>query len=420
MKRLSLLLLFVCAALFSFAQNLEDVNKLTVAKKFPEAKTAIDAYLADPKNVNKADGAWYLKGRIYNILSFENAYTPEQKFALKRDAYDAFKKEQQLDPKDINMKLEAYISYLDLYLGFFDLGANMFNAKQYDQAFTSFTKALEVKDFILGKNYTYTQTKLYPLDTALVMNAAISASQAKKDSIAVIYYRKLTDANVSGSGYEDVYRFLADYYSRRDDQASLTPLLAKAKMFYPADNFWSSIEIAGLQKTGDQAAVFAKYDDMLAKDPHNFGLAYDYSVEMYRKIYMGDNKLSDDAAQKAKLTSVLKIAIAADTGNDARMLMSNHLFNAASDLSIAASMIKGVKPEDVKKKKDMTAASIQLMDEFIPYGEAAIKYFEAQPSLKPVQKVNYKMVLGYMNDVYLAKKDPKKAAEYDKKRQALN
>ena len=57
--------------------------------------------------------------------------------------------------------------------------------------------------------------KLYPLDTSLVLNTATSAIQAKKTDEAVMYYRKLTDADVAGKDYEEVYEFLVDHYSKR-------------------------------------------------------------------------------------------------------------------------------------------------------------------------------------------------------------
>lgn len=419
MKRISLIFVFLSAAMFSKAQSLDDISKMINTNDIKGAKTAIDTYLSDPKNASKADG-WYFKGRIYNSLSYDSLVTPEGKAAYKNTAYEAFKKTQQIDPQDLRLKMEFYKSYLDLYFGFYDLGATLFNAKKYDEAFNAFTKALEVKDYILSKNLSYTEAKIYPLDTALVLNAAIAATQAKKEDVAITYYKKLVDANVAGKGYEEVYEYLVSYYNTKDDQASLQPILAKAKMYYPNNDYWTELELRAVGKTGDQAALFAKYEEMIAKNPNNFTLAYNYSIELYNSIYGRDAKPGNQEAAKAKLSEVLKKAIANDKGNDATMLMTNHLFNSASDLSIAASMIKGAKPEDVKKRKELTAASNKLMDEFIPYGEAAIKYFEAQPTLKPEQKAKYRIVLVNMSDVYNAKKDPKKAAEYDKKKLAAN
>ncbi|MEJ7625959.1 MAG: hypothetical protein WKF35_03765 [Ferruginibacter sp.] len=418
MKRIFLLIVCITLGFYLKAQSIDEINKMVNANNFKGAKAYIDTYLGDPKNGSKAEG-WYYKGRIYNGLSYDSSVTMTDKAIYKAAAYDAFKKNQQLDPLDLRMKVESYRSYLDLYYGYYDLGAGFFNVKKYEEAYNSFSKALEVKDYILSKNYTYTDAKIYPLDTALILNAAISASQAKKEDLALKHYQKLVDGNVAGKGYEEVYEYLVTYYNDKDDQANLQSILTKAKMHYPANDYWTELEVKAVGKKGDQAALFAKYEEILAKNPESFTHSYNYAIELYNNMYGKDAKPSTDA-DKAKLTSIIKIAIQNDKNNDAVMLMSNHLFNAASDMSIAASLLKGTKPEDVKKKKDLNAASMKYMNEFIPYGELAIKYFDSQTELKPIQKANNRIVLGYMSDVYNAKKDLKKAAEYDKKKLKSN
>lgn len=418
MKKFSLFLVAAVSFVTVSAQSIDDINKKLNANDLPGAKAGIDAHMADPKNAGKAD-SWYFKGRIYNALSYDKTVPLEDRTLYKNTAYDAFKKTQQLDPADLRLKLEFYKSYLDLYFGLYDAGAGFFNEKKYDQAYAAFTKALEVKDYILAKKYSYTEATLYPLDTALILNAAISATQAKKDADAVTYYRKLVDANVQDKAYEEVYEFLVNYYTVKDDQASLKPIMEKAKRFYPQNEYWTDMEVRAVGKTGDQAALFAKYEELIAANPTNFTLAYNYSIEMYNSIYGKNAAAGNQDAVKNKLTEYLKKAIANDKGNDANMLMTNHLYNVAADMTGAAIAIKGTKPEDLKKKKDMMSAATKMMDEFIPYAENSIKYFEAQPTLKPVQKGNYKIVLGYMSEVYNMKKDVKKAAEYDKKKLAV-
>ncbi len=129
MKKITLFVLLFSSVLFVKSQSLDDITKMLNANEINKAKTAIDTYLADPKNATKADG-WYFKGRIYNSLSYEPNATPDEKAAYKIAAFDAFKKTQQLDPLDLRLKLEFYKSYLDLYFGFYDNGANFFNAKK--------------------------------------------------------------------------------------------------------------------------------------------------------------------------------------------------------------------------------------------------------------------------------------------------
>ncbi|MDB5201193.1 MAG: hypothetical protein JWQ27_602 [Ferruginibacter sp.] len=402
-----------------FAQTLDDVSAMITKKQYAAGKVAVDKVLADPKNADKAD-AWYFKGRIYNSLSYDSSISKPEKYTLKAAAFDAFKKSQTLDPKDVRMVFEQYNSYIDLYFGLFDLGAGLFNAKDYAPALQSFKKALEVKDYILAKKYTYGDTKLYALDTSLVLNAAITAMQLKQDDEAQSYYKQLTDANVSGKDFEEVYLSVADYYAKKKDAANLQAMLEKGKRLYPDNAYWNELELKTVEATGDKKALYAKYEEMIAKSPTDFNLNYNYAVEIYNTLYGQEAKPADPAAAKAKLSEALKNAIATDKGIDATVLMLNHTFNVAADYSTAASVIKGTKPEDVKKRNELKALANKKMDEAIPYCEAAIKYYESQPTLKTIQKASFQNVLGYMSDMYSAKGDTKKAAEYDKKKAGIS
>ena len=414
MKKMYFLLLMMFSSMAGFSQSLDDIADMMAKKDFTAAKTAIDKYLSDEKNAAKPE-AWYFKGRVYNSYSYEKTTPESELFGLKSAAFEAFKKNQAMDSKDVRMKIENYGSYLDLYYGFYDLGATLFNGRKYDDAFGAFKKALEVGEYILGKNYTYPQATIYKLDTALVLNTAISATQAKKDDESIVYYRKLTDANVSGEGYKEVYEYLVEYYNKKGNKEELDQMLAKAKKFYPTNNYWNQVELDNIAAKGDKDVLLAKYEEMIAADPENFALNYNYAVELYNKNYGSDDKKSDEASRE-KLTSVLKKAIAIDKGIDATVLMANHTYNMASDAVSAASMVKGTKPEDVKKKAELKAISNRKMDDCIVYSDQVVKFYEGMPELKAKQAANLKIVLGYLTDIYNLKGDAKKSAEYEKKR----
>lgn len=163
-----LLIIAICA--FGYftgnAQTIDDVAKAINAKDYAGAKAKVDIVLSNPKNAEKAE-AWYLKGRAYNSLSYEPTVSKSEAYQLKKDAFEAFKKYQQLDPKDLRFKLENYQSYLDLYLGYFDIGAQEFNEKNYESSYNGFKAALDMKDFIMQKNYTYDAIKFGALDTKI-------------------------------------------------------------------------------------------------------------------------------------------------------------------------------------------------------------------------------------------------------------
>ncbi len=420
MKKIFMLAMLFAFSASLFAQSLDDVNKNLLLGKTQEAKTGIDKVLADPKNANKAD-AWYYKGRVYNALSYDSTLPKSQTFALKSTAFDAFQKYQSLDSKDERLKDEDYKSYLDLYYGTYDLGAKFFGNKDFDASFNSFKKALEIREYMTAKNITFKDAPMSAFDTSLVLNTAIAGTQAKKEAEAVSYYKKLTDANIAGPGYLEVYQYLADYYIKAKDDANLKAIVDKGRKFYPEQEVWDEVELNQVPKNNDdKTALYAKYEELLAKSPNNYTLSYNYAVEYYNSLYGNDAKPKDIPGAKEKLTSILKQAIKNDKGIDATVLMTNHLYNVAADVSAAAQAVKGTKPEDVKKKADLKKQANAKMDEVIPYAENALTYFSAnQASLKTMQKANQKIILGYLSEIYSVKGNAAKAAEYEKLKTSL-
>jgi hypothetical protein len=412
MKRIFIFSLALLAAGKSFSQELVEISKMADKKQFAAAKEGIDKYLADPKHAAETN-AWYNKGNIYTNYSADPALPAATAYELKVQAFDAYRKTQENTKPLDYLALTQYQPFLILYSGFYNLGANQFNAKDYAGAYLSFKKALDVEDFIKEKKYTYNEINFSGLDTALVLNTGAAARNAKDLANATVYYKKLADANVTGQDFEDTYAYLAGYYYEQKDQANLDAIVAKGKKFYPSNPYWNDIEMDKLTKGGDQSALFAKYEEIYQQNPGNFANDYNYSVELYNSLYTKDGKNADPDAAKAKLTQVLKSAIAADTSIDATVLIMNHLFNWGADYSTAASEVKGAKPEDVKKKKDLNALSLAKLDEVIPYAEKVIAHYQATPPKKTSEKINLKNAANHLSEIYGLKNNPKKAAEYD-------
>jgi len=213
---------------------------------------------------------------------------------------------------------------------------------------------------------------------------------------------------------------LAEYYDKKKDSVNLAALLEKGRRIYPTNGYWDELELKAISEKGDKETLYARYEELIAKKPNDFTLNYNYAIELYNSIYTPDKRPANEAQLKAKLTTVLKNAITLDKGIDATVLMTNHLYNVAADLSTAATLIKGVKPEDKAKKADLKKQSNEKMDECINYCNSAITWFEAQPSLKTSQKNIYKNVIGYLIDMYGVKGDTKKVADLEKKQASIN
>ncbi len=413
MKKVYALALGIALSCSAWAQSLEDVNSKMEKGDLQGAKASIDKYMENPKKAKDAEG-WYFKARVYNQLSHDKSLDLKTRRDLKDQAYEAFKTNQVLDPREVRLKLETYQSYLDLYFGYYELGAGFFNEKNFASAYESFLKSHEVKDFILAKKYTYPQAKVYPLDTALIMNIGLSANLDKKEEIGMPYYRKLVDNNVGGKDYEGVYEALINYYDNQGDSVNMQQVMTKAKRLYPGNAYIADLEMRHLSKTTDKTALFAQYEKMVANDPKNYPVLYNYAVEMFNSLYVGDNKPENEKQVKDRLTKILEMAIPLDKDIDATLLLSNHLFNAAADNQTAANMIKGKTADDLKKKKELNDEALKLMNSFIPYAEKAIAYFDGLPTLKASQKANRINTLSNLSEVYSVKGDKTKAAEYDK------
>ncbi len=416
MKKLFILCALFFTQLFSYAQDLEDINEMLGKMKYQEAKEAIDKYLQNPKKEKDAE-AWYYKGRIYSSLSQQENMDPSLSFELKNEAFVAFKKNQSLDAKDVLLLFEGYNSYLNLYSGYYDLGSVFFGAKKYKDAINSFKKAIDVKDYILIKKYEYPGVKLYALDTSIVFNIAICALQDKNEAEAVNYFKILADANVVAEGYKDFYEFVADYYERKNEESNLISFLNKARKLYPDDEVWNDLEIKQAGKTGDEKILFTKYEEMIAKQPNSFLLTYNYSAELYNKLHGKDAAEDVDSLASNKLIEYLKIAIKNEGEKDvlATMLLTNHLYNTSAIKINLSNIIKGNKPADIKQKSLLKSQSNKLMDDCIVYAERVESFYTNLSNKTPIQKANLKKVLNYLEDIYGLKKNAAKLAEYQKK-----
>jgi hypothetical protein len=419
MKKYSFFMMLLFASVISFGQSLDDINKMMLLGQNKKAKEGIDKFLSDAKNATKAEG-WFYRGRIYNNISKDSGTSSADALKLKNDAFEAFKKYQQMDAKEVSFILENHASYFDLYNGYFDIGAKEFNNKNFPVSLEGFKNALLVEDYVRTKGYEYNGFKFPVLDTSLITNAAIAATQAKDEATAASFYRKLTDAGVSGEVYLNIYQYLADYYLRVKDETNANAILEKGRTLYPENDYWTDIELDKVSKTGNKEALFAKYEELMKKNPSKYSLPFNYAAEVFNYLYIGDKKPANAGALKIKLTDILKTAINLDKGIDAKMLMTRHLYNAAYDYQDSSKSIKGAKPADVKKRNDYKTLFLKNVDEAIPYGTGVVDYFAALPALKPVQKANYKNMLDILSQLYATKGDLKKSAEYDKKKATVN
>lgn len=412
MKSLFIYAIVFFQCLSPFAQTIGEIKELVNKGDMQAAKKAIDIYLSDKKNAAKPDG-WYFKGFIYNECSKKEEWV-NLCTNCKLEAFNAFKKYQELDAKNVYMEMEQNVRLFDLYNGFFDLASKYYADKNFSAAYENFNYASMVEAYIYKKGFVYSGFKFSDLDTSLVLNMALSARLAKNDDNAVKNYQRLAEIDLSGPAYLEMYQYLAQYYAETGNATAFNDILKKGKKLYPAEDYWTEIEIDQLDKS-DKPLLFAKYEELIGKNPGNYTLAYNYSVELFNYIYVGE-KIPADAAEKASaLETVLKKVIALKNSADANVLLARFLYNKVYDLQEAQRLITGNKPEDVNKKAALKASSLTYTEECIKYSMEAEKIYAAASTLKPIEKANLKNVFTILESMYVFKGDAVKGAEYKRK-----
>ena len=398
-----------------YAQSIEDIEKYLALQRWDEAKGLVDKFLSQDKNAKNAK-AWYYKGYIYGELAKDpkNATTN-----LRMDAFEAYKKYQELDPKNGMMNDNQNVELFSLYNAYFDDAVSKYNLKKYDDALQSFKNAMAVEQYVQGKGYSYNNFSFAALDTQLIQNTALAAYLAKKNDEAAVYYQKLADAKVGGEGFQEVYQFLVDHYTEIKDEANKNKYLALGKELYPQSDYWCDAE---LKEAGeDPKKRFAKYDEMISGSCNSYTIHYNYAAELFNYLYTGDQKPSDYAAMQGKLESVVaKLLTLKKDAPEANLLMARHLYNMVFDIQDSMTAIKGTKPDDVKKKNALAAQMNKKYDDLLPYASAVETMYSGKTGLKNREKgdlkVAYNLILSYWEN----KKDTTKTKEYSDKMKAVD
>lgn len=405
----TMLLVFMSASLFS--QTLDDVKKFAVLQKWEDAKTNVDKFLAVDKNTKNAE-AWYYKGYIYSELAKLPNYATTD---ARMQSFEAFKKYQELDPKNALMKDNENVEFFGLYNAYFDDAVAKYNAKNYKDAFNDFKDALQVEEYVKSKNFSYKGYSFPSLDTQLIQNTALAAYLNKDSANATTYYQKLADAKVKGDNFFDIYQFLIEYYNAKNDVANRDKYFAIGKELYPTNTYWEDYE---WKLAGEDPQ---KKEQVLAKYPKSYELYYNYAAELFNGLYTTDKKPADYDAKQAKLEEITQKAIDIDkTRPEANLLMARHLYNKVYDLEDAYGVIKGNKPDDVKKKNDLVAQMNSAYDGMLKYANAVYDIYEGKATLKPGEKGSFKVAVNLILGYWEYKKDAAKVKQYQDKMKTLD
>lgn len=400
-------------ALFSFtaaAQDLSEIRDLAGKNQWDKAKEGIDKYLTNEKNAKKGEG-WYLKAVIYNSMAKDAKYAsmPDPRM----DAFAAYKKYLELDKDAFEGKLNQHATLFDVAFGYLQRASETFNGKKFEDALAAFRNAEVVEEYIVKKGFQYGDFLFPVYDTQLYLNVAASAVNAKKEDIALEYYQKIADKKIKANGYEEIYRYIVDKYQDKGNKEMTDKYMAIGKEVYPNDPYWNDLELKSAGE--DVKKKFAKYDELLAKNPNDYTLHYNYMVEMFNYAFVGDKRPDDFAAIDAKMPEVGKKTLAINSTPEANMLMCRYHFAHINDLLDAYNAIKGTKPDDVKKKNDLNVTINKRYDEVLPFAQTIFDQLENKTPLKAGEKGNLKLATSMLLEYWDRKGDKEKMKKYQDK-----
>ena len=403
-----------------FAQSADKAKDLLKSNKLPEAKAEIDKVLAVEKN-QKSGEAWYYKLKIYNAIAADS--NQRAKYPDARDqAFDALKKYTEVDDKKLLLlQMDGYKPVNEIYQGYFQVGANEYNAAKYEDALKSFSGALQTSAFMNSKGWTNLK-----IDTTSTLYAGISAEKAGKKDTAAVYYGKLAEAkiaNINGSNMVEIYKWLVDYYNQKKDAANTNKYITLAKEQYPDDLFWPSTELDNLREKGNKDSLFAKYEEITAHFPKNHLFFFNYGLELYQ--YASDTSSghkpanSDTLIKKAQYNLQKCLEIQPDYPQ-AALVLGQISYNAGVDMQAQTKTIKGKAPEDIKKRADLRVAAGKKFDEAIPYFEMVEKDLGTKGKLKMDEKTSLKDAYDLLITIYEQKNLKDKVDAYTAKFNAVD
>lgn len=412
MKRIILTTLFAAMATVLFAQKVDKAKDLLKAKKLTEAKTEIDNFLAQEKNAKNAD-AWYTKAKIYNEISKDPQLTATTPNA-RQEAFTALKKYTEVDDKMmIALQIDGYKPINDIYTAFYQDGANSFNNKDYEKALANFASAIDVSTFMTQKGWINLK-----LDTNSVLYSGVAAEKLGKTEDAVKYYGTLAENKVKGDGFVEIYKWVANHYYEKKDQANAKKFVELGKQVYPTDPFWASIDLDMAREGGNKDQLFAQYEQTIASFPDNHLYRYNYAVELYQTAYNTDLAKrpanSTELIEKARVHIVEALKLKPDYSR-AHLFNGQMVYNQGVDLLNAAKAIKGTKPEDVKQKADTRAQALKKFDEAMPSFLEVEKLLGSQGKLKMEDKSDLKEAYDLLITIYDQKGMKDKVKEYEVK-----
>lgn len=416
MRTLFLTAAFAASFSLASAQDMKDVREKIEKGKYDEAKDKLDKFMADPKNANSAEG-YYYKGVIQtHYAQTDSAGTLGYDAA--KEAFDAYKKTLEIDPKNVQMALNQNMGLFQLFDMQYNRAIREYNNKNYPSAYGKFINAVELQDYIKSKNFALTSYTPPALDTQLINLTASSAYLAKQEDASVNYFRRLADAKVTGPEYREVYAIIAQHYLKKKDDANASKYLSLGRELYKDDDYWLGLEFGDMGD--DKVARIKRYEELSTKYPNNAALATDYAIELFNDAYVYDSKPADYAARVTRFHGAMEKARQLSPASGMlSFLEAQAIYTDIFDMEDSRRNIKTNSTADAAKRRDVNAKIDKRYEDLMAAAQKAFDSYAAQGTMKPQDKVNYRKSADMLIDYYARKKMNDKVTLYTTKKNEI-
>ena len=334
MKKLLLLLLLINISFIGFSQykgnpgkakSLLDKsalksNESEIRGLLINAKGEIDAAILLDKQKQKPN-TWLIRGDVYAAIA--KGYSDIDSEAIEKsiEAYDKIGTE--VPTKDFNIIQNMTAGRQNLSSYFVNnaiLSLQGTGEPNYESAFDAFSSSLRVN----------------PNDTLGLLYGGYVAEQLQKYSDALTFYDKLMSMNIlnnknTNTIFQNSINILyknCDLFTECESYERTLGLIEKAKVLFPDNNYYPSVEINIAMKLNKVEEARIKIDEQLSMDPENPSLHFNRAVLYYnlglalseRTDFSEKDKLDTlDIVYKSSIESY-KTTLQFDPNNDRAVL----------------------------------------------------------------------------------------------------
>jgi len=383
MKKVFLLLAVISISVATFAQKGKVTSALTLIEQgsLDKAKEALDQAMTHPKSMNWFN-TYFAKGKLAQAVfksdnpTFKAYYTDPL-----GDAYTAYEKSMELDPKGgAKKKIITGMVYNSLALDLYSQGGQLFEAGDYAGALKSFETQIAITE---SDNYVGVT------DTGMYYNAGLAAMNAKDHQKAIKYFEKCAEMQYQGI---NPYFQISQNYLEMGDTVKAETILVDLRNKYSTDKNVTLQLIDLYIKAGKNKEALENLAIARANDPDNYSLHFAEGI-----IYLNEDRF-DEAIERLTKSVELKSDF-----YDSQYGLGASYINKASDLFAKANDIM-----DVNEYNKAIDDAMVVFAKALPYMEKAN---ELKPddtfALRSLRELYYRLKMTEKYDAVKAKLDAK-------------